>query len=132
MYLNRVTSNPKVVPNPYNLRKEIALPNMALLLQRSSNSIASRTLTGNTNSTARLSNTRSASNQTPPKPDSGKDNVDTPGFSLKDLGMSPGVKVVVYGALAVIGTAETVTYGTWAYNKLYPKQEAAEESNERR
>jgi hypothetical protein len=44
--------------------------------------------------------------------------------------MSPGVKIVLYGALAVIGTAETITYGSWAYNKLYPKEEVTEESKE--
>ena len=104
---------------------------MALLLQRSSYSIASRTLAGNAGPPIRLSNTRPASNQTPPKSDSGKDNFDIPGFSLKDLGMSPGVKVAVYGALAVIGTAESITYGSWAYNKLYPKEEVTEESKQR-
>ena len=103
---------------------------MALLLPRSSHSITSRALTSNANILARLSNNRSASNQTPPKTDSNEDNFDTRGFSLKDLGMSPGVKVVVYGALAVIGTAETITYGTWAYNKLYPKEEVTEESKQ--
>lgn len=41
--------------------------------------------------------------------------------------MSPGVKVVVYSALAVIGTAETITYGTWAWNKLYPKEKGPAE-----
>jgi hypothetical protein len=103
---------------------------MALLLHRSSNSIASRTLTGNASSTIKLGNPRSASNQTPPKSEGGKDKVDVPGFSLKDLGMSPGLKIVVYGALAVIGTAETITYGSWAYNKLYPKEEVTEKSKE--
>ena len=41
--------------------------------------------------------------------------------------MSPGVKVVVYSALAVIGTAETITYGSWADSKMYPKEGPKEE-----
>ena len=103
---------------------------MAFFLQRSSNSFTSRTLSANAGSPTRLSNTRSASNQTPPKSDGGKDNIDIPRFSLKDLGMSLVVKIVVYGALAVVGTAETITYGSWAYYKLYPNEEATEESKE--
>ena len=43
-----------------------------------------------------------------------------PKFSMKDLGATPAVKAVVYTSLAVIGTAETYTYGKWIYGKVYP------------
>lgn len=42
-----------------------------------------------------------------------------PAFSLKDLGASPVVKGVVYFMIGVIGTAETVTYGQWAYRRWW-------------
>lgn len=41
---------------------------------------------------------------------------------MRDLNMSKTTRVVVYGALAVIAAAETVTYGTWAWHKLYPME----------
>ena len=44
-----------------------------------------------------------------------------PAFSMKGLGASSTVKFVVYTALGVLGTMETVFYGQWAYRKLYPE-----------
>ncbi|KAF2458302.1 hypothetical protein BDY21DRAFT_342118 [Lineolata rhizophorae] len=48
---------------------------------------------------------------------------ETPSFSFKDLGATKTTRVVVYGALMVVGTAETVTWGTWAWRKFGPKNE---------
>ena len=70
-----------------------------------------------------VSNFRAAPNQTP-RQQQDKDSVKPPSFSFKDLNVSPTVKVVVYGAIAVIATAETVTYGTWAWYKIYPRDGA--------
>ena len=50
-----------------------------------------------------------------------------PAFSLKDLGATPAVKGVVYVMLAVIGTAETVTYGQWAYRRWWKADEGGGE-----
>ena len=65
-------------------------------------------MSGNGNVPMKVGNSRPASNQTPSGTANKKDPEELPRFSLKDLGMSPGVKIIVYGALAVIGTAETV------------------------
>ena len=101
---------------------------MATFCPRLSTSLATRALSSNATSPVKASHGRNASSQSTPKSSNSKDNVDLPKFGLKDLGMSPGVKVVVYGALAVIGTAETITYGSWAYNKMYPKEDPKGES----
>jgi hypothetical protein len=101
---------------------------MALLLQRSSTSLTTRALSRNAASPDKPSYARNASNPSTPKSDKSKDDVQLPGFSLKNLGMSPGIKLVVYGVLAVIGTAETITYGSWAYSKLYPSDGPKKES----
>jgi hypothetical protein len=42
-----------------------------------------------------------------------------PSFSFNDLGATPAVKAVVYIALGIMGTAETVTYGQWAYRRWW-------------
>ena len=51
-----------------------------------------------------------------------------PGFSFKDLGATPTVKAVVYVMIGIIGTAETVTYGQWAYHRWW--KPAVEENND--
>ncbi len=99
---------------------------MASLLQRSKSSIITRGLSTKAASPVKPNQSRNASKQSIPNPEKSNDNVGLPGFSLKNLEMSPGVKVVVYGALAVIGTAETITYGSWAYHKMKPDEDAKE------
>ena len=47
--------------------------------------------------------------------------VKLPSFSLRDLGLSPTMRIIVYSLIGVIATAETITYGTWAYYKIWPK-----------
>lgn len=42
-----------------------------------------------------------------------------PGFSFTDLGATPTVKAVVYVMAGIIGTAETITYGQWAYHRWW-------------
>ena len=46
--------------------------------------------------------------------------MDLPAFSMQSFGASRAAKLVVYGALGVIGTAETIFYGKWAWAKLFP------------
>lgn len=103
---------------------------MAFILQRSGTSLVHRGLCNTINTSARANKVREASNRTTTKSDQQKDSTDLPRFSLKDLNMSTGTKVVVYGALTVLATAETVTYGTWAYQKLYPDKDQEQKSNE--
>jgi hypothetical protein len=38
---------------------------------------------------------------------------------MKDLQASPAVKVVVYTMIGIIATAETYTYGLWAYHRWW-------------
>ena len=42
-----------------------------------------------------------------------------PKFSMKDLGASQTVKMVVYTAIGIIGTMETIFYCNWAWAKLF-------------
>lgn len=46
-----------------------------------------------------------------------------PKFSMKDLQASPTVKVVVYTMIGIIATAETYTYGLWAWNRWFREEE---------
>ena len=69
----------------------------------------------------RISNIRTAANQAPRRRDGNQEDITPPSFSMGDLGMSRTAKIVVYSALAIVGTAETITYGTWAWYKLSPK-----------
>ena len=87
-------------------------------------------ISGNGASPWRSSNSRTASTQPPRQHKEEKEQVEPTSFSFKDLGMSPTVKIVVYTALGIIGTAETITYGTWGYYKLFPKK-SSEDSLEK-
>jgi hypothetical protein len=52
-----------------------------------------------------------------------------PKFSMKDLGATPAVKGVVYLMLGIIGTAETITYGQWAYRRWWKSDGKANEDS---
>lgn len=49
-----------------------------------------------------------------------------PKFSMKDLQASPAVKVVVYSMIGIIATAETYTYGLWAYHRWFKTSDEPE------
>ena len=47
-----------------------------------------------------------------------------PSFNLKDLGASPTARIVVYTALGIIATAESVFWTMWLWEKMAPKSQA--------
>lgn len=52
-----------------------------------------------------------------------------PAFSFKDLGATRPVKVVVYLMVGIIGTAETFTYGKWAYHAWWKPSDEVESAD---
>jgi hypothetical protein len=53
-----------------------------------------------------------------------------PAFSLKDLGATPFVKGVVYLALGVIGTVETVAWTQWGYRRWWKGADEAKAADD--
>ena len=51
-------------------------------------------------------------------------NASHPTFNLKDLGASPTARIVVYTALGIIATAESVFWTMWLWEKMAPKSQA--------
>ena len=60
------------------------------------------------------------SNQQPEKRP--HENPSTPGFSLQSLGATRTVKVVVYTAIGIIGTMETIFWTKAGWRYFYPEE----------
>ncbi|MCJ1325951.1 hypothetical protein MMC10_002614 [Thelotrema lepadinum] len=45
-------------------------------------------------------------------------------FNLKEMGASPTARVIVYTALGIIATAESVFWTMWLWEKVAPKSNA--------
>ena len=50
-------------------------------------------------------------------------NSSPPSFSLKDLGATTTSKIIIYAALSIAATAETVLWSIWLWEKFAPKSE---------